>query len=212
MLKTVLAGTTALVIAGASLAYAQQPPRGPRGDHWRPSAEDISAFTDARIAGLKAGLKLTPDQEKNWPAVETALRDLAKQRAERANARAAGPKGDAKTGDAKPGDMKAGELRDPIERLRQRADRMTETGTALKKLADAAAPLYQSLNESQKHRFMMLARIGARDAMGRGFERRGHGWRHHGPRGMGDGMGGGMGRGMDRGTGPDGGSGGGQRL
>lgn len=227
MLKTVLAGTTALVIAGASLAYAQQPPRGPRGDHWRPSAEDISAFTDARIAGLKAGLKLTPDQEKNWPAVETALRDLAKQRAERAQARAdmraAGPKddakaGDAKSGEAKPGDMKAGEQRNPIERLRQRADRMTETGTALKKLADAAAPLYQSLNEGQKHRFMMLARIGARDAMGRGFERHrhgGHGWRHHGRggmgEGMGEGMGHGMGRGMDRGMGPDGGSGG-QRL
>lgn len=212
MLKSVLAGTTALAIVGATFAYAQQPPRGPRGDHWRPSAEDISAFTDARIAGLKAGLKLTAEQEKNWPAVETALRDLAKQRAERAqawaqarnNARAAGPKGD-----AKPGDKAAEAKRDPIERLRQRADRMTETGTALKKLADAAAPLYQSLNEGQKHRFMMLARIGMR-GMDRGMERHGwnhgrhHGWRHHGPRGMGGDMG------PD--GGPAGGPGGGQRL
>ncbi|MCW5684912.1 MAG: Spy/CpxP family protein refolding chaperone [Pseudolabrys sp.] len=211
MLKSVLAGTTALAIAGATFAYAQQPPRGPRGDHWRPSAEDISAFTDARIAGLKAGLKLTAEQEKNWPAVETALRDLAKQRAERAQARAAGPKGDAKPGD------KAGEpKRDPIERLRQRADRMTESGTALKKLADAAAPLYQSLDEGQKHRFMMLARIGMR-GMDRGMERRGWhhgrhhggpGWRHHGPRGMG----GDMGPGMGPDGGPAGGPGGSQRL
>jgi len=224
MLKSVLAGTTALAIVGATFAYAQQPPRGPRGDHWRPSAEDISAFTDARIAGLKAGLKLTADQEKNWPAVETALRDLAKQRAERAQARAdarsAGPKGDAKPGD-KPGDVK----RDPIERLRQRADRMTDTGTALKKLADAAAPLYQSLDEGQKHRFMMLARIGMGGmdrGMDRGFERHGrhhggHGWRHHGPRGdmergMGPGRGPGMGPGMGPDGGPAGGAGGSQRL
>ena len=40
-------------------------------------------FTDARVAGLKAGLKLTAEQEKNWPAVETAIRDLAKERADR---------------------------------------------------------------------------------------------------------------------------------
>src|ERR1700733_6605101 len=82
MWKTVLAGTAALAIAGSSLVYAQQgPDRGPRG--WRPSAEDVSAFTGARIAAIHAGLKLNADQEKNWPAVETALRDVAKQRSER---------------------------------------------------------------------------------------------------------------------------------
>ena len=89
MWKTVLAGSTALAIAGATLAYAQQGPGGrdfaPR---WQPSAEDISAFGDARIAALHAGLKLTAEQEKNWPAVESALRDLAKQRSERFAARA----------------------------------------------------------------------------------------------------------------------------
>ncbi len=54
MMKKMMAGTIALVIAGAGLALAQStPPRdGPR---WRPSAEDISAMTDARVAGLKVG-------------------------------------------------------------------------------------------------------------------------------------------------------------
>ena len=36
------------------------------GPNWRPSADDITAFMDARIAALKAGLRLTPDQA--WPA------------------------------------------------------------------------------------------------------------------------------------------------
>lgn len=157
MLKYVLAGTTALAIAGASLAYAQQPtaPTPPRGPQWK--AEDVTAFGDARIAALKAGLKLTADQEKNWPAVETALRDLFKQGSERLAARAS-----------------AERPKDPIERLSLRADVMQQRGAALKKLADAAGPLYKSLDDSQKRRFVTLARLGARDgAMMH------HGWRHH---------------------------------
>src|SRR5947209_2489524 len=90
MMKQVLAVTFALSLTGASLALAQQgpEPQGPeRGMRWRANAEDAAAFTDAHIAALKAGLKLTPEQEKNWPAVETAIRDLAKDRADRINAR-----------------------------------------------------------------------------------------------------------------------------
>ena len=37
---------------------------------------------------------------------------------------------------------------------------MTQRGAALKKLADAAGPLYKSLDEAQKHRFIVLARLG----------------------------------------------------
>src|SRR5664279_1973976 len=52
-------------------------------EHQQLSADQIAAFTDARIAALKAGLKLTPAQEKNWPALESALREQAKTRAVR---------------------------------------------------------------------------------------------------------------------------------
>ena len=38
---------------------------------------------------------------------------------------------------------------DPVERLRQRAAAMTDTGAALK-VADATDPLYKSLDESQE--------------------------------------------------------------
>ena len=167
MWKTVLAGTAALAIAGSSLVYAQQGPGGPdRMRGWHPSAEDISAFGDARIAALHAGLKLTTEQEKNWPAVESALRDLAKQRSERFSARAS-----------------AERPTDAVERLTLRADAMTQQGAALKKLAEAAGPLYKSLDEGQKRRFAMLARLNDRESMGeRG--RHGHrgmgGWMHRG--------------------------------
>jgi hypothetical protein len=170
MWKTVLAGSTALAIAGATLAYAQQAP-GHRdfAPRWRPSAQDIAAFGDARIAALHAGLKLNAEQEKNWPAMESALRDRAKQRSERFAARAS-----------------ADRPKDPIGRLNLRADVLTKRGAALKKLADAAGPLYSSLDDSQKHRFVVLARLGGRGA----HHMHGHrGWMHRGQgmrRGMGE--------------------------
>ena len=67
---------------------AAQPSPAREGRGFRASAEDVAAFTDARVAGLKAGLKLTAEQEKNWPAVETAIRDLAKDRGDRMKERA----------------------------------------------------------------------------------------------------------------------------
>jgi zinc resistance-associated protein len=178
MWKLVLAGTTALALAGGTLAYAQQGPgpQGPgqRGPQWRPSAEDIGALADARIAALHTGLKLTPEQEKNWPAVEAALRDVAKLRQERFAARA-----------------NADRPQDPVERLGQMADAMQARGAALKKVADAAGPLYKSLDDAQKHRFVLLARMLRPN--GDGFGRHGMrgegggggegGWHHRGPGG-----------------------------
>ena len=166
MWKTLAAGTTVLAIAGASLAYAQKAPDGAdQPTRWRPNVEDMAAFGDARIAALHAGLKLSADQEKMWPAVETALRDLAKLRADRVAARESADKPNPPT--------------DPIQRLTRRADMMTQSGTAMKKLADAAGPLYKSLDDGQKQRLLVLARLGGPEQGGwRG--RHGGPGRHHG--------------------------------
>jgi zinc resistance-associated protein len=153
MLKPVLVATAALAIAGSSIVYAQQRFSGPGGDggprfeQWhRPSAADMAAFTDARIAALKAGLQLTPDQAKNWPPFEQALRDRAQLRIQRMQAREA--------------DNQQGQAPEtPFERLGRRADSMAKLSTALKRIADTGTPLYQSLDEAQKHRFKILARM-----------------------------------------------------
>src|ERR1700704_6574507 len=85
MKKILLAGTAALILAGSTAVYAQHRPwfHG----HMRMNPEDRAAFLDARIAAVHAGLKLTADQEKLWPPVEASVRDFAKQRMDRANAR-----------------------------------------------------------------------------------------------------------------------------
>ena len=169
MMKKILAGTIALTLAGAGLALAQQTtpqqtsPRAERG--YRMGAEDIGALTDARVAGLKAGLKLNAEQEKHWPAVETAIRDLAKDRSERMKERTDRA---ASRREARGADNAQRSGPDAIGRLRQGADAMTTRAAGLKKLADASEPLYKSLDEGQKHRFTMLLRMGGRDGRGHG--------------------------------------------
>jgi zinc resistance-associated protein len=142
MWKGIVAGTAALVIAGTSLVYAQQ--RGwHEGRHGQPNIEDLRAFGEARLAAIKAGLTLSAEQERNWPAFEQAAREMAKLRIDRISAMRSGPP-----------------ATDPAERLRRRAAAMSDMGGALQKLADATDPLYKSLDESQKRRFAMLSRLG----------------------------------------------------
>ena len=175
MWKTAAVGAAAL-LAGSMFVYAQQPgspgdapretPRTAPGTTpgttpgmmpgmahgmmggWRPSVQDMNAFADARIAALHAGLALNADQEKNWAPFEQALREMAKLRIARMEARQ-------KAMSEQPSQTPA----NPIDRLQKRADAMATRGAALKRLADAAAPLYQSLDEAQKRRFMLLARF-----------------------------------------------------
>src|SRR5215470_18007584 len=107
MLKTIVAGAATLMIAAGAVAYAQQPPGAPDGGRRLFAPEDRAAFLNARVAALHAGLQLTPEQEKAWPAVEQAYRDLAALR-------------------GRPPGSGTGEALDPV----QRAQRMAEALTA----------------------------------------------------------------------------------
>jgi zinc resistance-associated protein len=172
MWKAIVAGTAALAIAGSTLVYAQHR-SGPEGMRWQaPNMEDMRAFGEARLAGLRAGLMLTPEQEKNWPAFEQAARDFGKLRIDRMAAMRNAPR-----------------TEDPAVRMNRRASAMMESGIALKKLAEATEPLYKSLDDSQKRRFAMLSRLGGPRMDGdgprfRGWHHRdgGDGPRHYGPR------------------------------
>jgi hypothetical protein len=153
-----IAAVAVLAIAGSTAVYAQH-------RHWghgysRMNPEDRAAYADARIAAVHAGLKLTADQEKLWPPVEAAVKEFAKLRIDRANARMNASRDDSSQ---KPDD--------PVTRLRERADSMAASAAAMKKIADAADPLYKTLDDGQKRRLAVLTRM---DRFG-GRE----GWRHH---------------------------------
>ena len=161
MWKAILAGTTALVIAGSTLVYAQQRGGRPDGMQRGPNIEDMRAFAEARLAGLKAGLTLTPEQERNWPAFEQAAREMQKLRLDRMTS--------FMTERRNPQSRSF----DPAERLRLRGSAMADTGAALKKLGDATDPLYKSLDDNQKRRFAILGRMGDGRAGGGGPQFRG---------------------------------------
>ena len=159
MRRFAIAGVAALAIAGSTAVYAQH--RQWSYDHARTNPEDRAALADARIAAVHAGLKLTADQEKLWPPVEAAVKDLIKLRIDRANARMSKDDGQQKPDD-------------PVARLRERADNMAATAAALKKIADATEPLYKTLDEGQKRRLALLTRHGEHGFGG------GEGERHRG--------------------------------
>ncbi len=154
---SVIAVATALTLAsfvGGSFAVADDSAQ----QQARFSPEDRAAFLDARIAALKAGLELNADQEKNWAPLESAMRDLAKQRA----ARFAAWRERREQGDNENAEV------NPIDRLSRVSERLSARAADLQMLAAAAKPLYDSLDDSQKRRFAVLFRGPA-----------GHGqWRH----------------------------------
>jgi zinc resistance-associated protein len=151
MLKKLIIGAIALVIAGTTLVVAQ--PFGGRsgGPFGRtpPTAEERAIMADAFIGGLKGVLKLTPAQERNWPPVEAAIRDVIRERAERMATMQSQPPTDA------------------LQRLRRHSEMLTGMAAGLKKVLDAAEPLYQTLDDSQKQRITSVGKMVAMHHMAR---------------------------------------------
>jgi len=136
-----------LLLCVSSASFAQMPqPSASKAETTttRPmmSPEDRAAHAEGRIAAFKATLKLTPEQEKLWPAVETAMREDMKAKLARAQSHQ---------------DMREKRAQmSPIERLKMQSVMMIESGTRAKTLAETLAPLYNTLDEGQKRRFAQL--------------------------------------------------------
>src|SRR5262249_14519966 len=79
MPKLVVAGVALALVAG----WSALAPEASARNSFRP-AHAGTVVTEGHIARLKAVLKLTPEQEKLWPAVEAALRDLIRAQREHA--------------------------------------------------------------------------------------------------------------------------------
>jgi len=111
-----------------------------RSDRAELTANQITNEFAAHTARIKADLRLTPEQEKNWSGFESAMKDLGKRDADRQIAL-----------QAERAEQKA--PLDAIEQMREEAKFMSERSADQKALADAAQPLYASLDDQQKRRF-----------------------------------------------------------
>ena len=104
------------------------------------SAEQIVANSDANIDRIKAELNLTPEQEKNWTGFNSAMHYLGHNGADRLNLRIARTKRD-------PPD-------DIIEQMRNEAQFLNDRALDQRNVADAAEPLFTSLDDKQKRLFI----------------------------------------------------------
>ena len=104
------------------------------------TAEQIVASSDANIERIKKELNLTPEQEKNWAGFNSAMHYLGHNGADRLNLRVARAKRD-------PPD-------DIIEQMRNEAQFLNDRAVDQRNVADAAEPLFASLDGKQKAVFI----------------------------------------------------------
>jgi len=104
------------------------------------TAEQIVANSDANIERIKNELKLTPEQEKHWTGFNSAMHYLGHNGADRLNLRIARAKRD-------PPD-------DIIEQMRNEAQFLNDRAGDQRNVADAAEPLFASLDDKQKALFI----------------------------------------------------------
>ncbi|MGO4872628.1 MAG: Spy/CpxP family protein refolding chaperone [Roseiarcus sp.] len=178
MKRLILSSVAAAALAGSAFALSAAAAPGdalPPLDRMQHRVEMRAIMLDAHLAGMKAALKLTPEQEKNWAPFETAVRDAAKARVDEMHAMREA--------------MRGGERPSPIEHMNTIADGLAKASTEIKAVASAAKPLYDSLDEAQKSHFGPLlmtlrergphkGRMMGRWEMGRGEMGR---WEHRGP-------------------------------
>jgi hypothetical protein len=100
------------------------------------TAEQIVANSDANIERIKKELNLTPEQEKHWAGFNSAMHYLGHNGADRLNLRVARAKRD-------PPD-------DIIEQMRNEAQFLNDRAVDQRNVADAAEPLFTSLDDKQK--------------------------------------------------------------
>jgi hypothetical protein len=115
-------------------------PATPQAAEPQLTAEQIVANSDAYIDRIKTELQLTPEQEKHWTAFNSAMHYLGHNGADRLNLRIARAQRD-------PPD-------DIVEQMRNEAQFLNDRAVDQRNVADAAEPLFASLNDKQKAMFI----------------------------------------------------------
>jgi hypothetical protein len=131
--------------ASAQNAPAAAQPADPAHASPAFTEDDARAIRNARIAALKTVIELTPEQEKLWAPVEKAIRDIARNSAQRREKRFSAPP--------------ATDFLTALERV---ADAEAARAADLKAFVAAAKPFVAALTPQQKQRipvFLGLADV-----------------------------------------------------
>jgi LTXXQ motif family protein len=160
MKRTVLCALTAIAVSVSSFALTaavgEQPAEAAHKERMQHWTADHEAMMDARCGGMKAALKLTPEQNPMWEPFENALRGGAKSRMDDTRQM-----------------MENRERMSSVERMDATAGHLARRAAELKKIAETAKPLYGSLDDAQKRKFDLLnaeVMMAASEPTGEGLE------------------------------------------
>ena len=176
MQKCIVSGFVAVGVAAAIIVPSTYEAHGQANSPERvsPAVSQSTDRADARIAILKADLRLTPEHAQHWSGLQSALHDIAVRRAKmwvasselqtgRASSNAPVAPDTSITEDEQRRD--AGSERDArkarlddIDEMRREADAYTVQAADLRQIADAAQPLYDTLDDRQRHRLVQFVR------------------------------------------------------
>jgi hypothetical protein len=118
----------------AAAQSAQQPTHAELVQRWAEAALDV------QLKDMKTSLRLTGDQEGLWGPFESAVKDGAKARVVALQ-------------------KEQGDNLSPMDRLNATAERVAQGAANLKKIVEAAKPLYLRLDDAQKRKFITLGRM-----------------------------------------------------
>src|SRR3984885_4006655 len=142
MRRTLLAMLAAVALSASAFAQSDQQPPAPsdqKPTHAELAQHWAEAALDTQLKGMKASLGLTADREKDWDSFEAAVRDAAK-------ARVLALQKEQSSGLS------------PMDRNLAKADRIGQGQASLAKIVEAAKPLYASLDNAYKQKFITLGR------------------------------------------------------
>lgn len=145
-MKTIATIALAALLAGSgTYALAQQTPapdapaasqdQGRQDRRPRMSQDDFNRLVDARVASIKAGLKLNADQERLWAPVENAIRSSSTERFSRFEQRPS---------------REQRQSMDFMQRLERRNTMMNEGAQRSAAVTTALRPLWDTFSEDQK--------------------------------------------------------------
>ena len=146
-----------------------------QGQEWAASTINQSTDrADARIAILKADLHLSTDQTQHWAGLESALHDIVAKRAKSwaasrdlqtgraSNNSPVAPDSSITEEEKEQGTRSERDARkarlDDIDEMRREADAYTVQAAELRQIADAAQPLYDTLDDHQRRRLVQFVR------------------------------------------------------
>jgi zinc resistance-associated protein len=142
MKRTLLGMVAAVAFAASAFAQSDQQP-APQSDQQPTHDEKVQhwaeAALDTQLKTMKAGLGLTADQQADWASFENAVRDVAKARVLALQKEQSGSLS-------------------PMDRNLAKAERIGQSQAGLAKIVEAARPLYESLDETHKQKFITLGR------------------------------------------------------